>query len=181
MLDENYGFHPHTMWATTTTENVKEIYKGEVKTLGLIRTYSTRHGNGPFVSEQSFKFNEPHNITSKWQGGFRFGALDIVATKYAMAVTGDVDSLVVTHTDRHYPYLCVGYNGIGKPFYKRNQLIPPTKGDLARQGQLTKALAKATPRLVTWDEVEEIGERLGKPIAITSFGARADQKKVCSL
>jgi len=181
LLDENYGFHPHTMWTTTTTENVRKIWKGETTTLGILRTFSTRHGNGPFVSDMShtsvgWHIPDKFNVTNKWQGGFRVGALDLVATKYALKATKGVDALAITHTDILPDKLCDAYENIGEPFYVNNELMLPNKGDLDRQGELTRALFKCTPHLVDFNGAEDIADRLGLPILIKSFGAKSCDK-----
>lgn len=107
LLDEWYGFHPHTTWSTTTTANALEILKeieftGEVETLGLLRAYHTRHGAGPFPSvDKNLSETVPdlHNGLGPWQGEFRVGHFDLVLARYALAVC-NVDSLVITNVDR---------------------------------------------------------------------------------
>jgi adenylosuccinate synthase len=177
LLDENYGFHPHTMWTTTTTDNVRKLWKGDTTTLGVIRTYSTRHGNGPFVSNNTEKFPEKFNVTNRWQGEFRVGALDLVATKYALKATGGVDALVITHLDESPDKVCDAYGGIGVPFYN-GELLLPSKGDLNRQEKLTQALTKCTPHLVDFGGAEDIANRLNLPIKIKSFGAKSNEKEI---
>jgi len=56
LLDEWRGFHPYTTWSTTTFENAEALLKeagmpGEALRLGVTRAYLTRHGPGPFVTE----------------------------------------------------------------------------------------------------------------------------------
>ena len=181
LLDENYGFHPHTMWTTTTTENALKLWAEEATTLGIIRTFSTRHGNGPFVTEADLPFVDVYNTQNKWQGSFRTGAFDLVATKYALKANGGVDALVVTHTDEPYPYLCDAYVDIADSFYdtQKNELILPTKGDLDRQQTLTDALFECKPHIVDFDRpfIEEIGDRLELPVVIESFGAKSCDKR----
>nr|MDQ2887140.1 adenylosuccinate synthetase [Chloroflexota bacterium] len=58
LLDENYGFAPYTTWSTTTFANAETLlrecsYAGEVIKLGIVRAYATRHGAGPFPTENS--------------------------------------------------------------------------------------------------------------------------------
>lgn len=174
LLDENYGFHPHTMWATTTTKNALELWSEEATTLGVIRTYSTRHGSGPFVSEEELPFVEQHNTPNEWQGSFRTGAFDLVATKYAIKVNGGVDALVVTHTDKAYPRLCDAYECYNKEV---NELVPPTNRD--SQQELTDNLFNCKPHIVEFDApfTEEISNRLGLPVFMESFGAKSCDKK----
>lgn len=182
LLDEYYGFHPHTMWTNTTSSNALRLWKGEVTTLGIIRTYSNRHGNGPFVSEEkNIKFVEPHNITNNWQGTFRVGALDLVATKYAMRAS-NVDSLVITHMDSPYFKLCDGYITDSPLYDESGLMIPHNKTE---QENLTKDLFKSKPHLIDIDFGEEwltkVLHELKVPLAITSFGTRPRDKKIIRL
>lgn len=174
LLDEKYGFHPHTMWANLTTENVSKLWSEEAITLGIIRTYSTRHGNGPFVSEETLPFIEPYNTTNEWQGSFRTGAFDLVATKYALKVNGGVDALVVTHTDEVYPKLCDAYTYYGGDI---NELAVPNNKE--EQQKLTNNLFECKPHIVEFSVpfIEEISSRLELPVFIESFGAKSCDKR----
>lgn len=108
LLDEYYGFHPYTTWSTTTSENAMKLlneieFDGENKKLGLIRAYTTRHGAGPFVTQDdsiSKVIYEQHNTLGNWQGAFRMGWLDLVAHKYAIEANGGIDALVVSGLDQ---------------------------------------------------------------------------------
>lgn len=172
LLDQDYGFHPHTMWAKTTTENARKLWSEEATTLGIIRTYSTRHGNGPFVSETSLPFVDHYNTTNEWQGSFRTGVFDLVATKYAIKVNGGVDGLVVTHTDKVCPIVCDAYDEL--------DLFTPIKGDLDKQQDLTNKLFNCQPHTVELCRpfLEEISDRLQLPVVIESFGAKSSDKRI---
>mgnify|MGYP001561565319 FL=1 len=108
LLDEWHGFHPYTTWSTTTFHNalalLREIgYDGQVEKLGVLRAYMTRHGPGPFVTEDTgltIAIPDLHNGSEGWQGGFRVGWLDFVTARYALAVSGGADSLAITNLDR---------------------------------------------------------------------------------
>lgn len=107
LLDEWRGFHPYTTWSTCTFDNalalVRELGDGNAVTrLGVLRTYATRHGPGPFPTETpelAPHLPEPHNADGPWQGAFRVGWLDGVLLKYAIEVCGGVDGLALTHVD----------------------------------------------------------------------------------
>jgi adenylosuccinate synthase len=94
LLDEWHGFHPFTTWSTTTFANVDALLAeagmpGAVIRLGVLRTYATRHGPGPFVTEDpslTASLSDRHNAWGPWQGGFRVGHLDLVAMRYAVDV-----------------------------------------------------------------------------------------------
>lgn len=104
LLDQDYGFHPHTTWSKCTTENARTLLSEaghtDITSLGLIRAYQTRHGFGPMPTEQiSLGLSEPTNPHNEWQGGFRIGTLDGILTEYAVRVSGGIDGLVVNHLD----------------------------------------------------------------------------------
>lgn len=106
LLDQDFGWQPYTTWTDCTFGNVMTLldgFRGEVKRIGVTRAYMTRHGAGPFVTED--KTYDPlsandHNALGPWQGTFRSGALDLVALRYAIEVVGGVDALSITHLDR---------------------------------------------------------------------------------
>lgn len=119
LLDQKHGFQPHTTWTDVTYANAYDLLKnhqGDITRVGVMRAYSTRHGSGPFVTEdRSFDVlsAQDHNTYGDWQLGFRSGAFDLVAARYAYDVLGGVDMIAVSHLDR-LPLLgripvCVGY------------------------------------------------------------------------
>lgn len=109
LLDATRGFIPHVT-ATDTTFVPAESLAARIAPgrplfrLGITRAYATRHGAGPFVTEDpglTEALPEPHNVPNPWQGAMRAGPLDLVALRYALSVaaTGPV-ALAVTHLDR---------------------------------------------------------------------------------
>lgn len=104
LLDEKWGFAPYNTWTNTTTENARTLIGDMVPftTVGVIRTYSTRHGPGPFVSENNFPLTEKFNTTGEWQGRFRVGHFDMVANRYAIKHSGGdgLDAIALTHMDQ---------------------------------------------------------------------------------
>lgn len=108
MLDMDHGYFPHVTFSKTTFENALAIldeigYEGSVEKIGVTRAYHTRHGRGPFVSEDAeltARLPDPNNVRSEWQEGFRSGWFDEVVAKYATKVCGGIDTLVVTNVDR---------------------------------------------------------------------------------
>lgn len=188
LLDENYGFHPYTTWSTTTTANALQLldehnYAGEQTRLGIIRSYSTRHGAGPFVTEDatlSPLLPEHHNGTGLWQGAFRVGYFDGLATRYALEVTGGVDGLAIMHMDYverlPIPQLCVAYQ---HPQRGRIDHLPlHTPPDLTQQVALTQQLLASEPiyQPINTPYADAIAEYLATPIAIQSWGPTAEHK-----
>jgi adenylosuccinate synthase len=201
LLDEWYGFHPYTTWSTTTHANAELLlaetgFDGQVVRLGVMRGYTTRHGAGPFVTEDKYLTeNVPdyHNARGQWQGDFRIGFLDLVAHRYAIDVCGQTDGLVVTGLDRlselGRPPLCSNYR-LDQPaedagdFFVFNEegtiaaIKPGDKGDLDRQARLTELILSCSPvyRKVgsQGDYIDNllsnIEEHLEVPVSITSFG-----------
>jgi adenylosuccinate synthase len=108
LIDEWHGFHPYTTWSTTTQANANALleqigYAGPVTRYGVIRAYSTRHGPGPFPSEDvglTMSLPDTHNVFGNWQREFRVGWLDLPLIRYALAVSDGVETLALTHLDR---------------------------------------------------------------------------------
>jgi len=106
LLDEWHGFHPHTTWSSTgpaaADAALADYGLGErIAHLGAMRSYLTRHGQGPMPTEDQAldKLAEPHNQDSGWQGRFRRGHPDAVLLRYALATAGRIDGLLVSHLD----------------------------------------------------------------------------------
>jgi len=129
LLDQTHGYHPHTTWSDTTFANAEQIlrsanFNGDKIRLGALRTYFTRHGPGPFVTEDvslQKSLPEPPNTDAGWQGQFRVGLFDCVAARYALKCAGGVDALAITHLDR-LPLLpgkiCTSYTRENFPVYE---------------------------------------------------------------
>jgi len=188
LLDEWHGFHPFTTWSTTTFANVDALLNeagmpGEVIRLGVLRTYATRHGPGPFVTEDpslTAALPDRHNGWGRWQGGFRVGHLDLVAARYAVEVCGGVDWLALTHLDvaevRDDLRVCRAYELDGD---RVERLVPGPAGDLDRQAALTRRLLGARPvcERVDGGWLETVAGALGVPAALASRGPTASDKQ----
>jgi adenylosuccinate synthase len=184
LLDEWRGWHPHTTWSTTTFDNVAALCP-EFYRLGVVRTYTTRHGAGPFVTENSsLDLPEAHNGAGEWQGAFRVGHFDAVAHRYAVEVAGGVDGLAVTHLDApgRCPDLrvCTSYELDGRPW---RRIEPGPFRDLGHQAALTASLLRARPgELCRPDDwAREIGDLLSAPVVVESWGPRTSEKKLSSV
>jgi adenylosuccinate synthase len=206
LLDEWWGFYPYNSWSTLTFKNADTLlsensFDGEIIKLGLIRGYATRHGAGPFVTEDeslTAHLQDHHNGNNPWQRNFRVGFLDIVALRYAIQVTGQVDGLVVTNMDRMgsipewkscarygYPH---GERSVADYFDCQGQFverikIPADPTDLAKQQELTRLLTGMRPVYSTCESdknkyLDQISQMLGLPVAITSSGPTAQDKEM---
>lgn len=106
LLDEDHGFQPHTTWSKTTDLNARSLAKDlglDPYGIGVCRTYMTRHGAGPFPTEDELVTatrHEAHNQTGQFQGAWRAGFLDIPLLKYAISCCERIDALAITHVDR---------------------------------------------------------------------------------
>jgi adenylosuccinate synthase len=102
LLDETHGFTPYVTPSNTTFDNALELCdEAELSPvrIGVLRTHFTRHGAGPFVTEDRALAFPDHNVRSKWQGELRFGHFDLVAARYAIKCCGGIDGLALTHLD----------------------------------------------------------------------------------
>nr|WP_205625520.1 adenylosuccinate synthetase [Actinomadura atramentaria] len=170
LLDEDHGFHPHTTWSTTTFKNAEALLAESGTTrpsqrLGVLRTYTTRHGPGPFVTEDpTLTLPDPHNTKNPWQGTFRVGHLDEVALRYAAEACGGIDALAITHMDvaASNPDLlrCTAYE---LPDEQNPLTRLPHHNDLTTREHLTTRLLTARP----------IYEPLGDPITAAETATNA--------
>lgn len=190
LLDERFGLHPHTTWSDCTPSAAVKLlsrhgFDGEIRRIGVTRTYTTRHGAGPFPSEdRTLVLPEPHNPSDGWQGRFRVGALDLVLLRYAARVAGPLDQLAVTHCDHAAGrVLAVAYDGArDTTFFVHDAdglAVDLRHGDLAHQERLGRALANVRPILVASTAKtlpDRIAAAIGVPLRITSHGPRASDK-----
>jgi adenylosuccinate synthase len=209
LLDEWYGFYPYNTWSTLTFKNADTLlaengFTGKTTRLALIRGYATRHGAGPFVTEDEYltsHLQDLHNGNNPWQREFRVGFLDLVVLRYALKITGKVDGLVVTNLDRMSAmdewFVCIRYQtsldlSITSDYFDveggniKDIKIPADPTNLVRQETLTNLLFKMRPIYGTnqRDEttyLELISQALDAPIAMTSFGPTAMDKDLISL
>jgi adenylosuccinate synthase len=190
LLDEWWGWHPYTTWSTTTFANAETLLRQAGRSalrLGVVRSYTTRHGPGPLVTEDpalARSLPEPHNGHGRWQGAFRVGHFDAVAHRYAVEVAGGVDALAVTHLDvprpggtvPNGPALAWAYRVDGAT---RERIEPGSPGDLAYQEKLTAMLDRAEPVYTSVDPADRsaaIGAFLGAPVRLESYGPTAVSK-----
>jgi adenylosuccinate synthase len=186
LLDENYGFHPYTTWTTCTLKNAKSIlseigYKGKVEKYMVLRTFATRHGPGPFPTEDAeltTKLADPYNTINIWQKGFRCGNLDTVLLDYALRANGKVNGLSVTHLDwtlkkKNKWMVCTKYE------LDKKKWIPPIPKSIEEQETLTKNLERVVPvyeEYVSDDILPLIENKLRTQIKIVSYGPTYKQK-----
>lgn len=126
MLDINYGTYPFVTSSSPTTAGVLEgagVSADKLeRIIGIVKAYSTRVGEGPFVTELLDETGE-----SLRQKGYEFGAttgrprrcgwLDLPVVKQAVRINGLTD-IALTKIDILTGYkeipVCVGYEMDGK-------------------------------------------------------------------
>jgi adenylosuccinate synthase len=148
LLDENFGFHPFTTWSQCTPTVARDLltrvgWAHPVETVGVLRAYAVRHGQGPLPTEDTLvaaRTAEPHNETGPWQGAVRKGWLDLVLLDYALRACGGVDALALTHLDALANLgafrWCERYASLARLDLPRN---------LAEQAALAQALGAVQP------------------------------------
>lgn len=183
LLDEWRGFHPYTTWSTTTTAHARTLLaeaRQAATSLGIVRTVTTRHGRGPLVTEDqelTESIVDRHNPPNPWQGSFRVGHFDAVAHRYAVAVSGGIDGLVVTHGDvlDTVPslHLCHSY-------HEMTDIPVGAETDLGGQAALARELIDARPIYDPMPDngVAAIEDALGVPVVVASYGPTALDKRV---
>ena len=172
LLDEWYGFHPHTTWSTPGSANAETLLRdggfiGDTTRLGVLRPYFTRHGAGPFPTEDgdlARLLPDSHNGRNAWQHRFRLGWFDLVAARYALAINGGIDFLAFTNLDRFralpewrvataYRHRTGAVAGLERFFdldandgtCRATDIKHHRPPDLVRQEALTRSLAEFTP------------------------------------
>lgn len=184
LLDEYRGFHPHTTWSTVTPHHAWELVQAAeveaVTVLGITRAYTTRHGEGPlptFSAELTDRLQDAGNPWNRWQGGLRCGWLDLPLVRYAAAVAGPLDGIVVNHLDQVQQAdcrVCTAYRNVA--------LAPSAAPQLSLQGRSGEDLRRADPLLspATPERIVHLLSELA-PVVLTSTGPTAEQRQLAGL
>lgn len=91
LLDKDHGIFPYVTYANTTSKNALKICDElgiDSEIYYVTRTYSTRHGEGPFEQNAVNLKNTAHeiNVYNKYQGDFKIGPLDYKLLNYALEI-----------------------------------------------------------------------------------------------
>ena len=126
LLDIDFGSYPYvtssnpTIGGICTGSGIGAKYIGEV--YGVLKAYSSRVGEGPYLTEQKNEIGDTirelgHEYGTTTKRPRRCGWLDLVALKYAAMVNG-LTGLAINHVDTIGKLdkikLCVGYRKNGK-------------------------------------------------------------------
>lgn len=172
LLDESWGFPPYNTWTNTTPANALTLLeeagvpRSQTTVYGLTRSYATRHGPGPFPTEDSAMTRDlfdAANGFNAWQREWRVGHLDVPTLLYALrACKNEVDELVVSCLDRvSDDTACV--------YYETGSRIPQAD---------VRFLENAIPMYASSQPVlDVIADSVELPITITSHGPTAADKK----
>jgi adenylosuccinate synthase len=199
LLDETWGFHPHTTWSDCTFGRAHRAlaehdFSGAVHRLGVVRSYATRHGAGPFPSEDyayGARLVDAANDGHSLQGAFRQGPLDLVLLRYALEVTRGADALVVNCLDRLAALPAVEivarYRLDEESALVRRDpsglvaaLEPGAPDDLGHRERLTALLARVRPvreRVNAGELLARIETELRVPVALAGYGETADDRR----
>jgi len=190
LLDEWKGFNPYTTWSTTTNKNAKEIIKQYSKykntkvdthSIGVTRSFSTRHGTGPFVAKEK-KYNkyisDDDNCYNEWQSNFEAGYLDLVMLRYALSFS-DVNSVAITHYDK----IQDNFEYVEQYWHKKhgqiNNIEGPSK-DLKASMDLTGILLDCKMQINKHNSsiLDLFNEELNTQVSMLSFGKTYKHKSL---
>jgi adenylosuccinate synthase len=173
LLDRELGFFPYVTpsWVTRSAAATaaRDVGIDAFETWGVLRAFHTRHGAGPFPSEDralAAALPEPHNPPGV-AGRFRVGYFDALLARYALDVAGPIDRLAVTCLDRTAPLdaIAVGWEGIADL-----AAVP-----VAERTSVAMS-AKPTLRPVDGDYRRALERCLGRRIDVGSWGMTAADK-----
>jgi adenylosuccinate synthase len=149
LLDEGRGFHPHTTWSSTTSPAVERVARQfgisvGIEHYGVLRSYLTRHGAGPFPTHDPWldALPELHNASDGWQGCFRRGHPDAVLLRYALEAIGKLSGLLISHLDAFNHGIALRWC---RRYHHCDRLPLSDLEDLNHQSELTRLLATARP------------------------------------
>lgn len=170
-LDHLFGTVPHVTSSATTYINALNLLNwyapdADVERVGCLRTYSTRHGAGPFPTEAEClnALPEPHNADDGYQGSFRRGWLDAALVKRSIDLLGGVNWLALSHLDvlEQRDMWRVGLSS-HLPFNAAGVLRDP----------VYKVFCLASPE----DYADDLAEYLDTPIRLRGYGPRRTDRQ----
>jgi len=175
LLDREHGFFPHVTPSRITRRAARDVARSlglaaPLEVWGVLRAYHTRHGEGPFPSEDSglaARLPELHNREDGPAGQFRVGWFDAVLARYAVEVAGPIDRLAATCLDR-------------LATMPDRSVVAAWKGVHADAcgAELEAAVGSAVPVVRQVDDIAAtIEAAVGHPIDVASFGPRARDKR----
>ncbi|HEX7174943.1 MAG TPA: adenylosuccinate synthase [Pyrinomonadaceae bacterium] len=201
LLDVDHGTYPFVTSSSTTSGGVSVglgIPPHRITgVLGIVRTYTTRVGEGPFPTEMLEGEAELGQLIRERGREYgvstgrprRCGWFDAFATNYAAEING-FDSVALTKLDvldaLDHIKVCVGYRLDGRDL----ETFPPVSHDLRRVEPVYETLPGWNTSTVgatdfdalpprAQDYVRFLSERIGVEIGLISTGPERDQTVVC--
>lgn len=185
LLDEDYGFIPHTTWSSVVSVNAQNLLReagvsdDDITVIGVTRTYTTRHGAGPFPSEITDEetknlYPEKHNSWGRFQGGWRVGTFDLALLEYAVWVNVDMDYIALTHCD---------VMPVKEVIMDWEEAIDPYDRDPEYKfSALTETVKNVhQPVIASYDTIDQltslIRQRTSAKVGILSYGPTAKDKR----
>lgn len=166
MLDINYGTYPYVTSSSPTSAGVTVgagVAPSRIKTVcGVVKAYSTRVGEGPFVTELLDEQGEWIRTHGGEYGATtgrprRCGWLDLLVVKHANMMNGLTD-IVITKIDvltgLDKIKACVGYEIDGKVY----DYIPSDQEDVARAKPVYKEFDGWTEDISQMSEYDQLPE-----------------------
>lgn len=166
MLDINYGTYPYVTSSSPTSAGVTVgagVAPSRIKTVcGVVKAYSTRVGEGPFVTELLDEQGEWIRTHGGEYGATtgrprRCGWLDLLVVKHANMMNGLTD-IVITKIDvltgLEKIKACVGYKIDGKVY----DYIPSDQEDVARAKPVYKEFDGWTEDISQMSEYDQLPE-----------------------
>lgn len=190
MLDINYGTYPFVTSSSPTAAGVTVgagVAPSKIdQVIGVVKAYSTRVGEGPFVTELlddqgEWLRNQGGEFGATTGRPRRCGWLDLLVVKHADMINGLTD-IVLTKLDvlggLDEIKVCTGYDIDGEIY----DYIPSDQADVAKASPVYTVLPgwkENISKCRTWDElpentkkyVEFIEEFTGIPVSMISVGA----------
>jgi adenylosuccinate synthase len=197
LLDVDHGTYPYVT-SSNPTAGGASVGAGIpphhiTGVLGIVRTYATRVGEGPFPTEMIENEEDMANLIRQRGNEYgsvtkrprRCGWFDAVATRYAAELNG-FDSVALTKLDvldaLEEIKVCVGYEIDGR----RVDTFPAVSSDLSRIKPVYETLegwgsdtvgttefAKLPPKAQTY--VQFLSDQIGVEIGLISTGPERDQ------
>jgi adenylosuccinate synthase len=182
LLDRDHGFFPHVTPSRITRRAARDTARAlgldaALEVWGVLRAYHTRHGEGPFPSEDrtlAARLPELHNRDDGQAGRFRAGWFDAVLARHAIGFAGPIDHLAVTCLDR---VAALPDRAVVAAWREGASAFPD---DTEREVELDveRDVAGAAPVVRRVDDVgAAISALLGRPIDVASYGPRAADKR----
>jgi adenylosuccinate synthase len=170
LLDRDHGFFPHVTPSRITRAAAAQAarglgFTGALEVWGVLRAYHTRHGEGPFPSEDAAltaSLPEPDNREDGPAGRFRVGWFDAVLARHAVAFAGPIDRLAITCLDR---VAALPARAVVEAWRDAERIDTATATAAVPVVRRVESLAAA---------IEEV---LGRPIDVQSWGPTARAKR----